>query len=832
MFNGSKSKVLFGDFSPGQLRSTKSYIFKTDDILGEGATSHVFEGRNKKSGDKVAVKVFKNASYERSNAVQEREFNVLLKIKHENIVQLLAIENDQISKQRIIIMEVCDCSVLNMLDQPRYVYGFPETQFLEVLKDTTAGMKYLQEEGIVHRDIKPGNIMRIIGEDGQATYKLADFGAARELQNDENFVSLYGTEEYLHPAMFGRALLRQPLLTPFTATVDLWSLGVTLYHIATGILPFRPFGGRRNRKTMHKITTQKASGVISGVQKESEDGPITWSTELPKHCHISSGLKQPLTEMLAGLLECNTENMWSFETYFNTANSIVSMRVVDVLNVPTSQLMKIYVDPNATYAEFQEHVALQTNIAADQQLFIHDDAPFHPDLSVCCTDYPETSADCPVMMIPKLFDGSSSPIPPDCPAMPAIRTDYLLERDYPYARLCTAVMYFLQWKQQQLFTLNKTNAKVTKAVSTITKQQILQLSLHLSEVTVYKEITEGALQCRTDKLDTMIELLDAYLVVANGSRLDGERIRQELTDIQTAVTRAKDTNNMMVSKWTSAQALLEQLHAHDTGSNRVDSLMKGCGCKPKDRCRERLCVLLEDTKKIMTQFRRDGKVKQLPYNEEQIHKIDKIKLNEKSMQATTLINEHCVKRWRESHSELMTWFSDMAPIQQVIHTLDSELAYLVAEYPKLQQDVLAKSSQWAARIADATAQLALLLKKPQSPRVIPSPSSNGDHPLNNSAMPEPIRICYPPESRPDDSDATPSPPRSPPSDSSKQGGMVIAVPKSLKRNVEAHLSQQSDISSTAKEVTDSQRLMKEMQDELSLGIPDQPDFNLPNHIDQ
>lgn len=58
-------------------------------------------------------------------------------------------------------------------------------------------MNHLREYGIVHRDIKPGNIMRVIGEDGHSVYKLTDFGAARELEDDEQFVSLYGTEEYL-----------------------------------------------------------------------------------------------------------------------------------------------------------------------------------------------------------------------------------------------------------------------------------------------------------------------------------------------------------------------------------------------------------------------------------------------------------------------------------------------------------------------------------------------------------------------------------------------------------------------------------------------------------
>lgn len=50
---------------------------------------------------------------------------------------------------------------------------------------------------MLHRDIKPANILREVGEDGRSVYKLTDFGAARELDDDEKFMSIYGTEEYL-----------------------------------------------------------------------------------------------------------------------------------------------------------------------------------------------------------------------------------------------------------------------------------------------------------------------------------------------------------------------------------------------------------------------------------------------------------------------------------------------------------------------------------------------------------------------------------------------------------------------------------------------------------
>ena len=96
--------------------------------------------------------------------------------------------------------------------------------------------------------------MKFIKDDGTIVYKLTDFGAARELQDDQQFVSLYGTEEYLHPDMYERAVLRKPVGKTFGATVDLWSIGVTLYHVATGNLPFRPFGGRRDAVCHSHVT--------------------------------------------------------------------------------------------------------------------------------------------------------------------------------------------------------------------------------------------------------------------------------------------------------------------------------------------------------------------------------------------------------------------------------------------------------------------------------------------------------------------------------------------------------------------------------------------------
>lgn len=75
-----------------------------------------------------------------------REFDVLKKVNHENIVKLIAIEEDLESASKVLVMELCTGgSLFSILDDPLNSYGLEEEEFLLVLKDLTAGMKHLRD---------------------------------------------------------------------------------------------------------------------------------------------------------------------------------------------------------------------------------------------------------------------------------------------------------------------------------------------------------------------------------------------------------------------------------------------------------------------------------------------------------------------------------------------------------------------------------------------------------------------------------------------------------------------------------------------------------------
>ncbi|CAJ0949637.1 unnamed protein product [Ranitomeya imitator] len=370
------AKDLQKDLADSQFVSYISLLFR------DTCTNMVFM----KSGEEeVAVKVFNNTSYLRPFEVQMREFEMLGKLNHINIVKLFAVEETGTTKQKVLIMEYCSSgSLLSVLEEPENAFGLSESEFLIVVQCVVAGMNHLRENGIVHRDIKPGNIMRLIGEDGRSIYKLTDFGAARQLQDDETFMSLYGTEEYLHPDMYERAVLRKPHQKAYGVTVDLWSIGVTFYHAACGSLPFIPYGGPRNNKEiMHKITAEKPPGAIAGVQRK-EKGHIDWIFELPVTCRLSEGLKTQLKAILPNILEADQEKCWGFDQFFAETNNILEMMVIHVFSLPHAKMHKIYIHHYNSLTIFMENVSKQTGISPEMQTYFYEGHlyPISPALQV------------------------------------------------------------------------------------------------------------------------------------------------------------------------------------------------------------------------------------------------------------------------------------------------------------------------------------------------------------------------------------------------------------------------------------------------------------------
>lgn len=318
--------------------------------------------------------------------------------------------------------------------------------------------------------------MKFIADDGSTIYKLTDFGAARELQEDQQFVSLYGTEEYLHPDMYERAVLRKPVGKTFGATVDLWSIGVTLYHVATGNLPFRPFGGRRNKETMFYITTKKASGVISGLQT-SENGPIEWNRELPQTCQLSVGLKKIVTPLLAGLLEVDPQRIWSFERFFCEVTDTLCRKPIHIFNIHRASLIKVFLHPEEKLVALQIHIQDQTDIMPHAQILLLGEV-FLMNIveeSTPGKGYPSTSNDKPLMLFSRENNNVVLPVETELPKFPVFANLVSVENDASQAKVACSVGHVCKRRIDKLALCSKLSRDAIDAFSGLLSTELTRV---------------------------------------------------------------------------------------------------------------------------------------------------------------------------------------------------------------------------------------------------------------------------------------------------------------------------------------------------------------------
>ncbi|NXD30557.1 IKKE kinase, partial [Spelaeornis formosus] len=202
-----------------------------------------------------------------------------------------------------------------------------------------------------------------------------------------------------HPDVYERAVLRKPQQKAFGVTVDLWSIGVTFYHAATGCLPFVPFGGpRRNKEIMYKITTEKPRGAIAGVQRQ-ENGSIEWSYELPITCRLSAGLKDQLIPILANILEVDQEKCWGFDQFFAGTNDILHRIVVDVFSLQQASSHRVYIHSYNTTTKFLDAVFKQTNIVPHHQEYFFEGHLYELDPNLQAHNFCRTTESSPLTLL-------------------------------------------------------------------------------------------------------------------------------------------------------------------------------------------------------------------------------------------------------------------------------------------------------------------------------------------------------------------------------------------------------------------------------------------------
>lgn len=349
-----------GDSRP--IQSTRDYIYRTRDRIGQGAFSNVYRGVHRESGVPYAIKVPRSCN---SAQELERETIALTSLCHENIVRLYDIQNEIGSGMPVFVMEFCSRgSVLSLLEDPENHNGLHDRDIIALLSDIASALKYLCSVGFVHRDIKPGNILVSETEVGRNIFKLSDFGSSKFIQETGEYESLTGTEEYLHPHLYERAFIDRNLGGKFTSAADLWSLGATLAHAVLGEVPFRPFeGSRKNRNEMFKMISRKHDQDIYGRQS-TPNGKIEYYREIPSHCNISLGLRQHLETIIRGLLRGNA-SQWTLDTYTREANHVKKLTPHTVLLAESLAFYQFYAEPYQTSDRFLKAICGKLDIKAD-----------------------------------------------------------------------------------------------------------------------------------------------------------------------------------------------------------------------------------------------------------------------------------------------------------------------------------------------------------------------------------------------------------------------------------------------------------------------------------
>lgn len=209
-------------------------------VLGSGATSTVYLAQDPFNNQQVAIKLFNLDTLHDPNLAKahlrllQTEASLAGKLSHPHIVKIFNAVLQ--GTEKYMVMEYVEGESLeHYTDLSRLL---PFSTIAEILYKCCKALEYAQQQGVIHRDIKPANILL----SGQSDIKISDFGSAMVMNQQATQVAGVGSPAFMSPEQIDEK--------PLTHQTDIYSLGVTMFQLLTGKLPF---GASSNYSLLYQI---------------------------------------------------------------------------------------------------------------------------------------------------------------------------------------------------------------------------------------------------------------------------------------------------------------------------------------------------------------------------------------------------------------------------------------------------------------------------------------------------------------------------------------------------------------------------------------------------